>query len=176
MDDDSCRSLSMSMSARARRRMDDTLEDDFIKGNPGRDGGPRSFMEEDVPKIEPPLKLVVSGIELDDELPPSSPKLMISLSPLVTEKLLLNPSIISSGSMDRWWWWWWCCCCCGGGSGGGGRVGGGADEMRDELADMVGDLRPLEEKTNMVFFCFLMVGWWEGSRSGYCTGNGNLAI
>ena len=30
--------------------------------------------------------------------------------------------------------------------------------MRDELADMGGDLRPLEEKTNMVFFCFLMVG------------------
>ena len=107
IDDDSCRTMSTSMSARARRRMDDTLDDDFIKGNPGRDGGPRSFMEEDVPKIEPPLKLVVSGMELEDELPPSSPKLMISLPPLVTEKLLLNPSI-SSGAKDRWWWWWWC--------------------------------------------------------------------
>ena len=34
--------------------------------------------------------------------------------------------------------------------------------MRDELADMGGDLRPLEEKTNMVFFCFLMVGIYWG--------------
>jgi hypothetical protein len=129
--------------------MDDTLLDVLISGKPGSEGGPRKVREE-MPKTEPPGWSVVSGMELDEELPPLTPPLMrISLPPLLlTPLLMLNPSSPSTtGAADCCW-----------------RPGGGADrrvfsgaEMREELADMGGDLRPLEEKTNMELFWDLMI-------------------